>query len=148
MVATKATSESKVKSSKSAVQEYYYGTGKRKMAVAKVRLYKNGKGEIKVNDQDVSEYFPLKEQHQVLLSPLKLTSSLKKFDITVVVKGGGIIAQSEAIRHGISRALLEFDEALRLTLKKAGLLTRDPRVKERKKPGLHKARRAPQFSKR
>lgn len=148
MPATKANSEPKAKSSKSSVQEYYYGTGKRKLAVAKVRLYKNGKGEIKVNDKDIAEYFPKKEQHEVLSSPLRLTSLLKKFDITVIVKGGGIIAQSEAIRHGISRALLEFDEALRLTLKRAGLLTRDPRVKERKKPGLHKARRAPQFSKR
>ncbi len=132
----------------SSVQEYYYGTGKRKSAIAKVRLYKNGKGELTVNDQEGKKYFNLVKLIHVIDSPLKLTSLQKKFDISVKVSGGGVIAQADAVRHGISRALLAYDEALRIPLKKAGLLTRDSRIKERKKPGLHKARRAPQFSKR
>ena len=132
----------------SSVQQYYYGTGKRKTAVARVRLYKNGKGDLTVNEQEGGKFFTLKKLLAVINSPLKLTSLTKKFDISAKVSGGGIVAQAEAIRHGISRALLRYDDALRITLKKAGLLTRDPRVKERKKPGLKRARRAPQFSKR
>ena len=132
----------------SSVQEYFYGTGKRKTAVARVRLYKDGKGDLIVNDKEADKYFALQKLIAVINAPLKLTSMLKKFNISAMVEGGGEIAQAEAIRHGISRALLNFDEALRITLKKAGLLTRDSRVKERKKPGLHGARRAPQFSKR
>lgn len=131
-----------------AVQQYYYGTGKRKTAVARVRLYKNGKGDLTVNNQEGGSFFKLKKLLATINSPLKLTSLTKKFDISVMVSGGGIVAQAEAIRHGIARALLKYDDALRITLKKAGLLTRDPRVKERKKPGLKRARRAPQFSKR
>lgn len=130
------------------VQEYYYGTGKRKRAIARVRLYKNGKGDLTVNDADGQQYFKLSKLHATIQSPLKLTALTKKFDISVKVDGGGIVSQAEAIRHGVSRALLQYDEALRLTLKKAGFLTRDSRIKERKKPGLKKARRAPQFSKR
>lgn len=132
----------------SSVQEYYYGTGKRKTAVARVRLYKNGKGDLTVNDQEGAKYFSLTKLIAVLNAPLRLTSLTKKFDITVKVDGGGVVSQAEAIRHAIARALLKYDEALRITLKKAGFLTRDARKKERKKPGLKKARRAPQFSKR
>ena len=144
--ATTATKPAVKKSS--SVQEYFYGTGKRKTAVARVRLYKNGQGEITVNDQAAEVHFPLKKLIVTILSPLKLTSLLKKFDLSVKVDGGGIVAQAEAIRHGVARALLKYDDALRITLKKAGFLTRDSRVKERKKQGLKKARRAPQFSKR
>jgi len=142
-----ATDKAPAKKS-SSVQEYYYGTGKRKSAIARVRLYKNGKGDFTVNDQEGVKYFNLAKLIHVIDSPLKLTSLTKKFDISVKVNGGGVIAQADAVRHGISRALLAYDEALRSPLKKAGLLTRDARIKERKKPGLHKARRAPQFSKR
>ncbi len=132
----------------SSVQQYYYGTGKRKTAVARVRLYKNGKGDLTINGDDGAKHFTLKKLFSVLNAPLRITSLTKKFDISVKVDGGGMVSQAEAIRHAIARALLEYDVALRLTLKKAGFLTRDPRVKERKKPGLKKARRAPQFSKR
>ncbi len=133
---------------KPSVKEYFYGLGKRKTAVARVRIYKGGKGNLTVNDREGKEYFNLKTQIGTINSPFKLTSLDNKFDITVKVVGGGIEAQADAIRHGISRALLEYDETLRTTLKKAGLLTRDARKKERKKPGLKRARRAPQFSKR
>lgn len=130
------------------LKEYFYGCGKRKTSVARVRLYKNGKGIITVNSKPVEEYFVLTTQHGTIVSPLKLTGLNKKFDISIMVNGGGINAQADASRHGISRALLEYDDSLRQTLKKAGFLTRDARVKERKKPGLKRARRAPQFSKR
>ncbi len=136
----------KTKSSK--LQEYFYGCGKRKTAVARVRLYPNGKGTITVNDKPVEEFVKTSTGHTVIKSPLKLTGLVKTFDISVKVDGGGSSAQNDAIRHGISRALLEYNDTLRGTLKKAGLLTRDARVKERKKPGLKRARRAPQFSKR
>jgi small subunit ribosomal protein S9 len=145
--ASTSTTPKTVKKS-SSVQEYYYGTGKRKTAVARVRLYKNGKGDLTVNDQEGAKYFSLTKLIAVLNAPLRLTSLTKKFDITVKVDGGGVVSQAEAIRHAIARALLKYDEALRITLKKAGFLTRDARKKERKKPGLKKARRAPQFSKR
>lgn len=136
----------KAKSSK--LQEYFYGLGKRKTAVARVRLYANGKGVITVNDKPVEEFVKTSTGHTVIKSPLKLTGLNKNFDISVKVSGGGMSAQCDAIRHGISRALLEHNDTLRSTLKKAGFLTRDARVKERKKPGLKRARRAPQFSKR
>ena len=136
----------KTKSSK--LQEYFYGCGKRKTAVARVRLYANGKGTITVNDKPVEEFVKTSTGHTIIKSPLKLTGLVKTFDISVKVDGGGSSAQNDAIRHGISRALLEYNDTLRGTLKKAGLLTRDARVKERKKPGLKRARRAPQFSKR
>ncbi|MBD3270582.1 30S ribosomal protein S9 [Candidatus Peregrinibacteria bacterium] len=145
MPVTKSSTSSKKKPS---IQEYYYGLGKRKTAVARVRLYKNGKGELTVNEKTGKTYFPVKELLEVINSPLKLTSLAKKFDISVKVDGGGSTAQADAIRHGIARALLDFDGELRPTLKKAGFLTRDSRTKERKKPGLKRARRAPQFSKR
>ncbi|MFO0780727.1 MAG: 30S ribosomal protein S9 [Candidatus Gracilibacteria bacterium] len=133
---------------KTKLQEYYYGLGKRKTAVARVRLYPNGKGSITVNDKPVEEFVKTATGHMVIKSPLKLTGLVKSFDISVRVNGGGTNAQTDAIRHGISRALLEYNDTLRGTLKKAGFLTRDARVKERKKPGLKRARRAPQFSKR
>lgn len=136
----------KAKSTK--LQEYYYGLGKRKTAVARVRIYPNGKGNITVNDKPVEEFIKTSTGHHVIKSPLKLTGLIKTFDISVKVNGGGTSAQNDAIRHGISRALLEYNDTLRGTLKKAGFLTRDARVKERKKPGLKRARRAPQFSKR
>jgi small subunit ribosomal protein S9 len=145
MPASKTTTTAKKTPS---VKEYYYGLGKRKTAIARVRLYKNGKGLLTVNEKEGKDYFPLKSMIEVINSPLKLSSLLNKFDISVKVLGGGIVAQSEAIRHGVSRALLEVDADLRSILKKAGFLTRDSREKERKKPGLKKARRAPQFSKR
>ncbi len=133
---------------KPSIHEYHYGLGRRKTAIAKVRLYKNGTGLFKVNDRELKEYFPVERMLDAIFSPLKITSTAKKFDISAIVDGGGVEAQAEALRHGIARALLTFDSELRSTLKKAGFLTRDARQKERKKPGLKRARRAPQFSKR
>jgi len=126
---------------------YFYANGKRKTAVARVRLYENGTGKIVVNEQPIDDYF-----FGILIgnvkSPLKLTTTQKTFDISVKVIGGGISSQSDAVRHGIAKALLEFDPGFRADLKKAGFLTRDSRVKERKKFGLKRARRAPQWAKR
>ena len=133
---------------KSKLQEYYYGLGKRKTAVARVRLYANGKGSFTVNEKPLEEYVKTSTAISIIKAALKLTGTVKNFDISVKVDGGGTSAQNNAIRHGISRALLEYNDTLRGTLKKAGFLTRDARVKERKKPGLKRARRAPQFSKR
>lgn len=127
--------------------KYYNATGRRKESVAQVRLY-GGKGKIIVNNKTSLEYFNSDILLENLLAPLKLTGTVNKFDISVVVKGGGKSGQSEAIRHGISRALLKFNKDLRPTLKKEGFLTRDPREKERKKYGLKRARKAPQYSKR
>jgi small subunit ribosomal protein S9 len=146
---TKATGAAKpVVAKKTVAQEYYYSAGKRKTAVARVRLYAKGKGAVTVNGKPENEYFTVPSAHGVIQSALKLTGHSKNFDVSVKVAGGGMNAQAEAIRHGIARALIVFDETLRGTLKKAGFLTRDARVKERKKPGLKRARRAPQFSKR
>ena len=128
-------------------KEYFYGTGRRKSSVARVRVY-NGTGKITINDRDIDDYFGLETLKLIVRQPLNLTGTLDKFDIVCRVAGGGVTGQAGAIRHGISRALLQFDGELRSTLKKAGLLTRDPRMKERKKYGLKGARRAPQFSKR
>jgi len=126
---------------------YFYGTGRRKSSVARVRVY-NGTGKITINDRDIDDYFGLETLKLIVRQPLNLTGTTDKFDIVCRVAGGGVTGQAGAIRHGISRALLQFDEELRPELKKAGLLTRDPRMKERKKYGLKGARRAPQFSKR
>ncbi|MGD9559938.1 MAG: 30S ribosomal protein S9 [Oscillospiraceae bacterium] len=126
---------------------YFYGTGRRKSSVARVRVY-NGAGKITINDRDIDDYFGLETLKLIVRQPLVLTNTGDRFDIAVRVVGGGVSGQAGAIRHGISRALLQFDEALRPELKKAGFLTRDPRMKERKKYGLKAARRAPQFSKR
>ena len=126
---------------------YFYGTGRRKKSVARVRVYP-GTGKITINDRDIDDYFGLETLKLIVRQPLALTGTTEKFDIVVRVAGGGVTGQAGAIRHGLSRALLQFDENLRPALKKAGFLTRDPRMKERKKYGLKGARRAPQFSKR
>lgn len=126
---------------------YFYANGKRKTSVARVRLYENGKGEIIVNNKPVDEYF-FGELLGSIKAPLKMANALKLFDITALIHGGGVSSQADALRHGISKALLEYDPELRSQLKKAGFLTRDSRVKERKKFGLKRARRAPQWAKR
>jgi len=125
----------------------YYGTGRRKSAVARVYLLP-GKGEITINKRNIDDYFGLETLKLIVRQPLELTGTTGKFDIKVNVFGGGYTGQAGAIRHGISRALLIADDDFRQPLKKAGFLTRDPRMKERKKYGLKGARRAPQFSKR
>ena len=125
----------------------YYGTGRRKSSVARVRLVP-GTGKITINKRDIDDYFGLETLKVVVRQPLDVTKTLGKFDVLVNVSGGGFTGQAGAIRHGISRALLEVDEEFRPALKAAGYLTRDPRMKERKKYGLKAARRAPQFSKR
>ncbi|MFR0880520.1 MAG: 30S ribosomal protein S9 [Oscillospiraceae bacterium] len=131
--------ESKVK--------YFYGTGRRKSSVARVRVYP-GSGNITINGRSIDEYFGLETLKLIVRQPLNLTDTTDKFDIVCTVAGGGVTGQAGAIRHGLSRALLVYDPELRPVLKKAGFLTRDPRMKERKKYGLKAARRAPQFSKR
>lgn len=128
-------------------KSFYYGTGRRKNSVARVRLF-NGTGKITINGRDIDNYFGLETLKLIVRQPLAITDTTEKFDIVCRVSGGGVTGQAGAIRHGLSRALLQYDESLRPALKKAGFLTRDPRMKERKKPGLKKARRAPQFSKR
>ncbi len=128
-------------------QVQYYGTGRRKSSVARVRLVP-GNGKITINERDIEEYIPYETLREVVRQPLKLTETLGSYDVLVNVKGGGYSGQAGAIRHGIARALLEVDPDFRPALKRAGFLTRDPRKKERKKYGLKKARRAPQFSKR
>ncbi len=126
----------------------YLGTGRRKKAIARVRLIPDGSGSITINKRTLEEYFPQDILKYVVNQPLELTGTTAKFDIVVNVSGGGYTGQAGAIRHGISRALVVADESLKPALKSAGFLTRDPRAKERKKYGLHKARKAPQFSKR
>ena len=125
----------------------YLGTGRRKKSVARVRLLP-GTGNITINKRDIEDYFGLETLKMIVRAPLALTNTTAKFDVLVNVYGGGTTGQAGAIRHGISRALLKADPELRGALKKAGFLTRDPRMKERKKYGLKAARRAPQFSKR
>ena len=126
---------------------YFYGTGRRKSSVARVRVYA-GVGKITINGRDIDDYFGLETLKLIVNQPLELTGTVGKFDIVCTVAGGGVTGQAGAIRHGLSRALLQYEEELRPVLKKAGFLTRDPRMKERKKYGLKAARRAPQFSKR
>ncbi len=130
-----------------AAKVQFWGTGRRKKAVARVRLVA-GKGAITVNKRDLDEYFGLETLKTIVRQPLEATDNLGKFDVLVNVKGGGFTGQAGAIRHGIARALVKADENTKPALKKAGFLTRDPRMKERKKYGLKAARRAPQFSKR
>ncbi|MGN0506471.1 MAG: 30S ribosomal protein S9 [Lachnospiraceae bacterium] len=125
----------------------YYGTGRRKSSVARVYLVP-GTGKVTINKRDMDEYFGLDTLKLIVRQPLVLTENADKFDVLVTVRGGGFTGQAGAIRHGISRALLQADSDYRPALKKAGFLTRDPRMKERKKYGLKAARRAPQFSKR
>ena len=129
-------------------KKYSYGTGRRKSSVARVRLYENGTGAITINGRDIDEYFGLDTLKLVVRQPLVTTDTVGKVDIVVTVAGGGVSGQAGAIRHGISRALLTVNPEYRTALKDAGFLTRDPRMKERKKYGLKAARRAPQFSKR
>ena len=126
---------------------YFYGTGRRKKSVARVRLYP-GTGAVTVNGRDVSDYFGLETMKYIVNQPFGVTDTVGKFDVVANVQGGGFSGQAGAIRHGVARALLSADENYKPLLKKAGLLTRDPRMKERKKYGLKGARRAPQFSKR
>jgi small subunit ribosomal protein S9 len=126
----------------------FWGTGRRKKAIARVRVLPGGEGSIIINKRNIDEYFPLETLKYIVRQPLVLTNTLDKYDVAVNVIGGGTTGQAGAIRHGIARALCEADPSLRPALKKEGFLTRDPRMKERKKYGLHKARKAPQFSKR
>ena len=127
---------------------YHYGTGRRKASVARVRVYENGTGSITINGRDIDEYFGLETLKLLVRQPLNTTGTIGKVDIVCTVEGGGVTGQAGAIRHGVSRALLEVNPEFRAQLKAAGFLTRDPRMKERKKYGLKAARRAPQFSKR
>ena len=126
---------------------YFYGTGRRKKSVARVRLYP-GTGEVTINGRNIDDYFGLETLKLIVNQPFGVTNTTGKFDIVATVAGGGISGQAGAIRHGVSRALLNADPENRAALKAAGFLTRDPRMKERKKYGLKAARRAPQFSKR
>ena len=126
---------------------YFYGTGRRKKSVARVRVYP-GTGAITINGRDINEYFGLDTMNLIVNQPFEVTGNVGKYDIVATVTGGGFSGQAGAIRHGLSRALVLADEANKPALKAAGFLTRDPRMKERKKYGLKAARRAPQFSKR
>jgi small subunit ribosomal protein S9 len=128
-------------------QDFFYGTGKRKTSVSRTRLY-NGTGSITVNGRELGDYFPRATLQMIIRQPLKLTKTLEKFNIACRVTGGGLSGQAQAVRHGISRALLEFDPEMRGVLKRAGFLTRDSRVKERKKYGQRGARARFQYSKR
>ena len=129
-------------------KKYFYGTGRRKSSVARVRVYENGTGSITVNGRDINDYFGLDTLKLIVNQPLIATDMVGKVDIVVTVAGGGVSGQAGAIRHGVSRALLLLNPEFRAALKAAGFMTRDPRMKERKKYGLKAARRAPQFSKR
>ena len=127
---------------------YHYGTGRRKSSVARVHLFPNGTGSIIVNGRPLDDYFGLETLKLIVRQPFAATDTMGKFDVEATVTGGGVTGQAGAIRHGIARALLQVEDSYRAPLKAAGLLTRDPRMKERKKYGLKAARRAPQFSKR
>ena len=129
------------------IGDYYYGTGRRKSSVARVFL-KKGSGKITVNKKDLNEYFSRETGKMIVEQPLALIDSIKTFDIKVTVHGGGESGQAGAVRHGLTRALIEYDQELKSRLSKAGFVTRDPREVERKKVGLHKARKRKQFSKR
>ncbi len=133
---------------KKSKKQYIYAVGRRKSASAQVRLYKKGEGEIIINDKKLEEYFPTKDLQGIIHSPMKVVGQGDKLKIWVKVVGGGKVGQAEAIRHGISRALLEINPNFKKPLRKQGFLTRDPRKKERKKPGLKRARKSPQWSKR
>ena len=128
--------------------EYLYSVGKRKTAVAQVRVYKRGTGSFTVNGKEMNKYFPTLDLQERAEAPLKVVGQAEKLDVSVKVKGGGAVSQAEAARHGISKAVLQLNPNFRKPLKKAGYLTRDARKKERKKPGLKRARKAPQWKKR
>ena len=129
-------------------KKYHYGTGRRKSSVARVRVYENGTGSIIINGREIDDYFGLDTLKLIVRQPLVTTGLAEKVDLVVSVAGGGVSGQAGAIRHGVSRALLTLNPEYRASLKAAGFMTRDPRMKERKKYGLKAARRAPQFSKR
>ena len=129
-------------------KKYFYGTGRRKSSVARVRVFENGTGSITINGRDINDYFGLDTLKLIVNQPLMTTGLIGKLDVVVTVAGGGVSGQAGAIRHGISRALVLLNPEYRASLKAAGFMTRDPRMKERKKYGLKAARRAPQFSKR
>lgn len=128
--------------------QYYEAVGRRKTSTARVRIYPGGQGRVLVNDKPMEEYFPRPRDVHSLLEPLKATGYQGALDVTVLVKGGGVSGQAGAVRHGLARALLLLNPELRPVLRKHGFLTRDPRMKERKKPGLKRARKAPQYTKR
>jgi small subunit ribosomal protein S9 len=129
-------------------QQYYEGIGRRKAATARVRLHVGGTGSFVVNDKPAEQYFTRAVDRWIVLEPLKVTENETRFNVTVLVRGGGVSGQSEAVRMGMARALVQADPELRKTLRRHRLLTRDARVKERKKPGLKRARKAPQYTKR
>jgi small subunit ribosomal protein S9 len=129
-------------------RSYHYSAGKRKTAIARIKLFEDGKGDLTVNGMSFKEYFQTELQIENAVAPLALTEQKTKYDIEAQVEGGGKAAQADAVRLGITRALLAINPDWRIELKRAGFLRRDSRIKERKKPGLHRARRAPQFSKR
>lgn len=137
-----------LKSEKKRHKKYFYACGKRKTAIARVYLFPDGNGEITINEKSLDNYFKDKLYSDIVFAPLRITDTAKKINISAKVLGGGRTAQSEAIRHGISRSLVQYNEFFRPPLKRAKFLTRDSRIKERKKYGLKRARRAPQFSKR
>ncbi|MCC6906025.1 MAG: 30S ribosomal protein S9 [Anaerolineae bacterium] len=128
--------------------QYYEGVGRRKTSSARVRIYPNGTGRVIVNDKPVEEFFPRVGDATNLMKPLEAAGMAGRFDVTVQVAGGGITGQSDAVKLGMARALVRYDEELRSPMRKAGLLTRDARAKERKKPGLKRARKAPTYTKR
>ncbi|MDX1535284.1 MAG: 30S ribosomal protein S9 [Candidatus Spechtbacterales bacterium] len=146
-MATTKKEEKKTKK-KAKKGKYYEAVGRRKTSVARVRLMEDDSGKIVINGKDYEEYLPTEELATTANAPLRKIKMVEKFGVTVVVSGGGLSGQAEAIRHGLARALVEYDPELRLRLKKSGYLKRDPRQKERKKYGLKKARKAPQWSKR
>lgn len=148
--ATKTTSKTTTDESKKkrVRHSYLYAVGRRKTAIARTRLFKNGTGKITVNEKDYTEYFPVEGMQKKVEKPLDVTGTRKTVDISVKVAGGGPNGQVEAVQHGIARALLVLEKEHRATLKPEGMLKRDPRMKERKKPGLKRARRAPQWAKR
>ena len=128
-------------------RQFSHGTGRRKTAIAKVRLVP-GEGRVTINDKTPLDYLGRRALEMVVMQPLRVTDMTRRFDVNVKVEGGGVAGQAGAVAHGIARSLIDFDDALRPQLKKAGLLTRDPRMKERKKYGLKRARKAPQYTKR
>lgn len=131
-----------------AQQEYYYGTGKRKTSIAKVRLYLDEGGPVLVNGKPLEEYFNWEPWRNTVLDPFRVSETTNRFRVVALAQGGGVHSQAEAIRHGIARALVAFDEKLKPALRRSGLITRDARIKESKKYGLKRARRAPQYTKR
>jgi small subunit ribosomal protein S9 len=129
-------------------QEYYYGTGKRKTSIAKVRIYLDDNGPFIVNGKTIEEYFDYKPWRDIIVEPFRISDTVNRFRVVVKVLGGGVHSQAEAIRHGIARALVVYDENMKPALRRAGFITRDARIKESKKYGLKRARRAPQYTKR